>query len=49
MKKAQGKYSDIWSLGCVLLEMLYGVKQWKTLTSEPNYIDKLITSESTFL
>jgi len=48
MKKSQGKPSDIWSLGYVVLEMLSGLNPWKTLNTSLDNIYKLITSGSNF-
>lgn len=44
MKKSQGKPSDIWSVGCVVLEMLTGLMPWRNLTANLDNVCKLITS-----
>lgn len=48
MKKSQGKPSDIWSVGCVVLEMLTGFLPWASYTANMDNLCKLITSGSTF-
>ena len=44
MKKSQGKPSDIWSVGCVILEMLTGLPPWKN--SSKNFEDLCKTINS---
>ena len=48
MKKAFGKPADIWSVGCVAIEMLTGIPPWKTLATNTEEIYKLINSGSNF-
>ena len=49
MKKSQGKPSDIWSVGCVVLEMLTGLLPWANFTANLDNVCKLITSGSTLV
>jgi len=34
MRKSQGKPADIWSVGCVIIEMLTGDSAWKDHSME---------------
>ena len=46
MKKSQGKPSDVWGVGCVVLEMLTGCAPWGNLNTNLDHICKLIMSGS---
>ena len=48
MKKSQGKPSDIWSVGCVVIEMLTGLPPWANLGKNSEEIIQLIISGSRF-
>lgn len=48
MKKGQGKAADVWSVGCLAIEMLTGLPPWKSLRKSPDETMKLISSGSKF-
>lgn len=44
-KTSQNKPSDIWSVGCLLIEMLTGVPPWSHLSQDPSEVKNLILSK----